>query len=81
MTDLSTMSRDELLKLVAQMQAQPIRKLSMKVSEKGAISLYGLGRFPVTLYSTQMERLLDAGDDIRAFMKANAKLLAAKLAV
>jgi len=78
MTDLSTMSRDDLLKLITQMQAQPVRKLSMKVSEKGAISLYGLGRFPVTLYATQMERLLDAADDIRAFMKANAKLLAAK---
>ena len=45
--------------------------LSMKVSEKGAVSVYGLGRFPVTLYKEQWIRLLDMGDDIRAFIKEN----------
>lgn len=54
------------------------RKLSLKVSEKGAVSLYGMGRFPVTLYGTQWERLLDNADAIRAFLKANASLLATK---
>ena len=45
--------------------------LSMKVSEKGALSVYGLGRFPVTLYKEQWLKLLDLSDDIRAFINAN----------
>lgn len=45
--------------------------VSMKVSEKGAVSVYGLGRFPVTLYQEQWVKLLDMGDDIRAFIKEN----------
>lgn len=49
--------------------------LSMKVSEKGAVSVYGLGRFPVTLYKEQWGRLLDMADDIRAFMKENEEKL------
>ena len=49
--------------------------MSMKVSEKGAVSIYGLGRFPVTLYKEQWAKLLDMADDIRAFLKENdAKL-------
>jgi len=49
--------------------------LSMKVSEKGALSVYGLGRFPVTLYKEQWNKLLDMEKEIRAFIKANdAKL-------
>jgi hypothetical protein len=50
----------------------------MKVSDKGALSIYGLGRFPVTLYRGQMERLLKAAPEIEAFIKANAALLAVK---
>lgn len=51
------------------------RGISMKVSEKGAVSIYGLGRFPVTLYKEQWTKLLDMADDIRAFIKENdAKL-------
>jgi len=56
------------------------RGLSFKVSEKGALSVYGMGRFPVTLYKEQWERLLDATDDIRAFLKANDSSLKAKIA-
>jgi hypothetical protein len=41
----------------------------MKVSEKGGLSVYGLGRFPVTLYQEQWMKLLDLSDDIRAFIK------------
>jgi hypothetical protein len=52
--------------------------ISLKVSEKGAISVYGLGRFPVTLYSAQMTRLLDKAEDIRTFMAAHADKLATK---
>ena len=43
----------------------------MKVSEKGGLSVYGLGRFPVTLYKEQWTRLLDMADDIRRFIAAN----------
>jgi len=52
--------------------------LSMKVSEKGAVSVYGLGRFPVTLYKEQWIRLLDLSDDIRKFIENNEEQLKAK---
>jgi hypothetical protein len=45
--------------------------LSLKVSEKGGVSIYGLGRFPVTLYYEQWTRLLDSADSIRAFIEEN----------
>ncbi len=45
--------------------------VSVKVSEKGAVSVYGLGRFPVTLYKEQWSRLLDMAEDIRAFIREN----------
>ena len=45
--------------------------IRMKVSEKGAVSIYGMGRFPVTLYKEQWLRLLEMADDIRAFIAAN----------
>jgi len=50
----------------------------MKVSEKGGVSIYGLGRFPVTLYKEQWSKLLDMADDIRAFIKENEPKLKAK---
>ena len=52
--------------------------LSFKVSEKGCLSIYGLGRFPVTLYRQQMERLLAAAPQITAFIEANAGQLKTK---
>lgn len=52
--------------------------VSFKVSEKGAVSVYGLGRFPVTLYKEQWERLLAAGDQIRSFIADNADKLKIK---
>jgi hypothetical protein len=54
------------------------RGVSLKVSEKGGVSVYGLGRFPVTLYKEQWARLLDMADDIRAFIKENDSKLKAK---
>ena len=42
--------------------------ITLKVSEKGGVSVYGLGRFPVTLYKEQWQKLLDMADDIRAFI-------------
>ena len=50
----------------------------MKVSEKGALSVYGMGRFPVTLYKEQWLKLLDMADDIRAFIAANESALKEK---
>lgn len=54
------------------------RGLTLKVSEKGGLSVYGLGRFPVTLYKEQWIRLLDLADDIRAYIKANDESLKSK---
>jgi hypothetical protein len=50
----------------------------MKVSEKGAVSIYGMGRFPVTLYKEQWLKLLDMSDEIRAFIAANEAQLKTK---
>ncbi len=71
----------ELERLRAENQALKSRMskgLSLKVSEKGAVSVYGLGRFPVTLYKEQWARLLDMADDIRSFIKENEDRLKAK---
>jgi len=50
----------------------------MKVSEKGAVSIYGMGRFPVTLYKEQWLKLLDMSADICAFIAANESQLKTK---
>jgi hypothetical protein len=52
--------------------------LSLRVSEKGALSVYGLGRFPVTLYKEQWLRLLDMADDIKTFIQHNEEQLKSK---
>lgn len=54
------------------------RAVSLKVSEKGGLSVYGLGRFPVTLYKEQWAKLLDMSDEIRAFIKENESNLKTK---
>ena len=54
------------------------RGLSLKVSQKGALSVYGLGRFPVTLYKEQWEKLLGLAEDIKVFIKANEGSLKTK---
>ena len=54
------------------------RGISMKVSEKGGLSIYGLGRFPITLYKEQWKKLLDISEDIRAFLAAHDSELKAK---
>ena len=48
------------------------------MSEKGGVSVYGFGRYPVTLYKEQWTRLLDMADDIRVFIKENDSKLKAK---
>jgi len=56
----------------------PVRTLPMKVSLKGAVSIYGLGRFPVTLYSSQMKALLANRNAILKFMEENSATLTTK---
>jgi hypothetical protein len=74
----ASMSDAEKFAAFTAMQAQRTAKLTLKVSDKGAVSVYGMGRWPVTLYGSQWERLLDAADAIRAFLKVNASALATK---
>jgi len=62
----------------ASLKARTTRGVSMKVSEKGGVSVYGLGRFPVTLYKEQWAKLLDIADDIRAFIREHDGELKAK---
>jgi hypothetical protein len=52
--------------------------ITMKVSEKGGLSVYGMGRFPITLYKEQWLKLLNMSDDIRAFIAANEGALKTK---
>jgi hypothetical protein len=53
-------------------------QLALKVSEKGALSVYGMGRFPVTLYREQWEKLMAMSDQIREFIQANDATLKKK---
>jgi hypothetical protein len=55
-----------------------VRGLSLKVSEKGGVSLYGVGRFPVTLYKEQWRRILGMASEIEAFIQENESLLKSK---
>jgi hypothetical protein len=55
-----------------------VRGLSLKVSEKGAVSLYGIGRFPVTLYKEQWLKVLGMKDEIDTFLQDNAQQLKTK---
>lgn len=85
MTDLNALSKEQLIALLAKAQAnakQP-QRITMKVTAKkadgsgtdGALSLYGLGRYPVTLYRSQWERLFAAVPEVEAFISTNASLL------
>ena len=77
-------TREELLARVAQLEKQveskKTGKLEFRVSEKGGVSVYGLGRFPVTLYYEQWVRLLDSADTLRAFVEENKSRLKLKSA-
>jgi hypothetical protein len=61
-----------------QLKNKSVRGLSLKVSEKGGVSLYGVGRFPVTLYKEQWTKVLGMKDEIEAFLHSNAHLLKTK---
>lgn len=60
------------------LKAKANKPISMKIGEKGGMSLYGLGRFPVTLYKQQWTRLLEHTDQIRAFLRENDDKLKGK---
>ena len=79
---MSEPSYDELKAKVAELEKQAKRGgrggLQYKVSEKGGVSVYGLGRFPVTLYYEQWIRLLDQAEQIREFMEENKSQLKMK---
>ncbi len=69
----------ERLRAENQSLKKPARgQISMKVSEKGGLSVYGLGRFPVTLYREQWEKLLGMTDEIKAFIRENDQALKKK---
>ena len=79
------MSHDEIMKELERLQAEntalkssKAKSLSLKVSEKGGVSVYGLGRFPVTLYKEQWEKLIGMTEDIKAFLIANESQLKTK---
>lgn len=72
------LSIDDASKLLADADKRPRGTLYCKVSEKGAVSVYGLQRMPVTLYVEQWERLLDFGDEVRGFLKENESKLKRK---
>jgi DNA-binding transcriptional MerR regulator len=81
MSELSPSEREELELLRNQKAAREAaekRGISFKVSEKGAVSVYGLGRFPVTLYQEQWEKLLKEAENIRTFIAENKARLKAK---
>ena len=62
----------------ATLKAHAAKGITMKVSEKGGLSVYGMGRFPVTLYKEQWLTLLNMSADIRAFIAANDGTLKSK---
>ena len=76
-------SYDELKAKLAQLEKQvetkkAVGSMSFKVGEKGGVSVYGLGRFPVTLYYEQWMRLLNASEDIKTFLEENKSKLKLK---
>ena len=80
---MSEPTREELMAQIAELQKQVSTtkkpgRLEFKVSEKGGVSVYGLGRFPVTLYYEQWNRLLGAANDIKQFMEENKSKLKLK---
>jgi hypothetical protein len=75
MPPMSEPTKEELLARIAELEKRAEEKksgnLEFKVGGKGGVSVYGLGRFPVTLYYEQWLRLLDVTEDLRAFLEEN----------
>ena len=80
MTEEEMKAEIERLRAENESLKSPVRgQISLKVSEKGALSVYGLGRFPVTLYKEQWTKLLEMADEIKAFLKENDDRLKSKV--
>jgi hypothetical protein len=81
-TKMTEPTKEELMARIAELEKQAgSRKkgtLEFRVGEKGGVSVYGLGRFPVTLYYEQWIRLLDTADSLRAFLEENKPRLKLK---
>ena len=79
---MSEPTKEELMARIAELEkkAEGRKKgaLEFRVGEKGGVSVYGLGRFPVTLYYEQWVRLLDAADGLREFLEENKSRLKLK---
>jgi len=75
-------TKEELMARIAEREKQAGTKrgnrIEFKISEKGGVSVYGLGRFPVTLYYEQWVRLLDSADALRSFLQENKSWLKLK---
>jgi hypothetical protein len=75
-------TKEELMARIAELEKQATSRkrgsIEFRVSEKGGVSVYGLGRFPVTLYYEQWSRLLDVSEDLRAFLEENKSKLKLK---
>lgn len=86
MTRLENMSKEQLIAQIAAMQAKAQRSISCKVTTtkpdgtgtNGAVSVYGLGRFPITLYAGQWERLASEIPAVLAFIQANEAIVSRK---
>ena len=78
MTDALALAQARIAELEAKLSAKKAGKITFKVSEKGAVSVYGLGRWPVTLYKSQWTALLQQGEALQGFMVENAEKLAEK---
>jgi len=70
--------KDRIAQLEGQLKSRGTGKLSLKISEKGGVSVYGMGRFPLTLYRSQWTALLAFTSDISAFIEQHAGELAEK---
>jgi hypothetical protein len=79
MRPMSEPSKEDLMARIAELEkklgSKESGKLEFKVGDKGGVSVYGLGRFPVTLYYEQWIKLLDATEELRAFLEANKSRL------
>jgi ribosome-interacting GTPase 1 len=82
MSRMTEETPEQLKARIAELEAKLANKKSgrmeFRVSEKGGVSVYGLGRFPVTLYYEQWTKLLGAADDLRAFIEENKHRLKTK---
>jgi hypothetical protein len=77
---MSDESPEQLKARIAELEGRLAKggTLTFKVSEKGGVSVYGLGRFPVTLYVEQWSKLLSSAEELKAFIEANRSKLKTK---